>query len=76
MSLAPHPREPGTEPPGFGLASLPFSKVGPLGLLLMFGVFIYASAAATLGGFDSPGGAVLGGLIIGVIENLAAGYAP
>ncbi len=43
---------------------------------LMFGVFIYASAAATLGGFDSPGGAVLGGLIIGVIENMAAGYAP
>jgi branched-chain amino acid transport system permease protein len=41
---------------------------------LMFGVFIYASAAATLGGFDSPGGAVLGGLIIGVIENMAAGY--
>jgi branched-chain amino acid transport system permease protein len=44
-------------------------------LNLMFTVFIYASAAATLGGFDSPGGAVLGGLIIGVIENLAAGYA-
>ncbi len=42
---------------------------------LMFTVFIYASAAATLGGFDSPGGAVLGGLIIGVVENLAAGYA-
>jgi branched-chain amino acid transport system permease protein len=41
---------------------------------LMFSVFIYASAAATLGGFDSPGGAVLGGLIIGVIENMAAGY--
>jgi branched-chain amino acid transport system permease protein len=41
---------------------------------LMFSVFIYASAAAKLGGFDSPGGAVLGGLIIGVIENMAAGY--
>jgi branched-chain amino acid transport system permease protein len=41
---------------------------------LMFSVFIYASAAATLGGFDSPGGAVIGGLIIGVIENMAAGY--
>ncbi len=41
---------------------------------LMFSVFLYASAAATLGGFDSPGGAVLGGLIIGVIENMAAGY--
>lgn len=41
---------------------------------LMFTVFIYGSAAATLGGFDSPGGAVVGGLIIGVVENMAAGY--
>ena len=41
---------------------------------LMFTVFIYGSAAATLGGFDSPGGAVVGGLAIGVVENLAAGY--
>lgn len=44
-------------------------------LTLMFTVFIYGSAAATLGGFDSPGGAVIGGLTIGVIENMAAGYA-
>jgi branched-chain amino acid transport system permease protein len=43
---------------------------------LMFSVFIYASAAATLGGFDSPGGAVIAGLSIGVGEQLAAGYAP
>jgi branched-chain amino acid transport system permease protein len=42
---------------------------------LMFSVFIYASAAATLGGFDSPGGAVVGGLIIGVVQNMVAGYA-
>lgn len=42
---------------------------------LMFTVFIYGSAAATLGGFDSPGGAVIGGLAIGIIENLASGYA-
>ncbi|MFZ2442898.1 MAG: branched-chain amino acid ABC transporter permease, partial [Ilumatobacteraceae bacterium] len=41
---------------------------------LMFSVFIYASAAATLGGFDSPLGAVVGGLAIGVIQNLTAGY--
>jgi len=41
---------------------------------LMFTVFIYSSAAATLGGFDSPGGAVLAGLSIGVIESMAAGY--
>ena len=42
---------------------------------LMFSVFIYSSAAATLGGFDSPGGAVIGGLTIGVIQNMVAGYA-
>ena len=41
---------------------------------LMFSVFIYASAAATLGGLDSPGGAVIAGLSIGVVENMAAGY--
>jgi branched-chain amino acid transport system permease protein len=41
---------------------------------LMFTVFIYGSAAATLGGFDSPGGAVIAGLAIGVIETMAAGY--
>jgi branched-chain amino acid transport system permease protein len=41
---------------------------------LMFTVFIYGSAAATLGGFDSPGGAVIAGLTIGVVENMAAGY--
>lgn len=43
---------------------------------LMFTVFIYASAAATLGGFDSPGGAVIGGLSIGLVQTMAAGYAP
>ncbi len=47
---------------------------GNVNLGLMFTVFIYGSAAATLGGFDSPGGAVIAGLAIGVIENLAAGY--
>jgi branched-chain amino acid transport system permease protein len=37
-------------------------------------VLIYAFAAATLGGFDSPVGAVVGGMIVGVTEQLAAGY--
>src|SRR6266498_5771991 len=41
---------------------------------LMGGVLVYAFAAATLGGFDSALGAVLGGWIIGVSENLAATY--
>ena len=43
---------------------------------LMFFVFIYGAAAATLGGFDSPVGAVVGGRVIGVVQILAAGYAP
>jgi branched-chain amino acid transport system permease protein len=41
---------------------------------MMFGVQIYAFAAATLGGFDSPVGAVVGGVIVGVTENLAGTY--
>ena len=41
---------------------------------LMGGVQLYAFAAATLGGFASPGGAVLGGFIVGVVENLVGTY--
>jgi branched-chain amino acid transport system permease protein len=41
---------------------------------MMSGILIYAFASATLGGFTSPGGAVLGGLIVGVIENLVGTY--
>jgi branched-chain amino acid transport system permease protein len=40
----------------------------------MGGVLIYSFAAATLGGFDSPFGAVIGGWVIGVSENLASTY--
>jgi branched-chain amino acid transport system permease protein len=41
---------------------------------MMAPVMIYAFAAAVLGGFDSPFGAILGGWIIGVSENLAGSY--
>ena len=41
---------------------------------LMGGVQIYAFASAVLGGFTSPGGAVLGGFIVGVVENLVGTY--
>jgi branched-chain amino acid transport system permease protein len=43
---------------------------------LMFTVFIYGSAAATLGGFDSPGGAVVAGLSIGVLQTVVTGWLP
>lgn len=43
---------------------------------MMLTVFVYAIAAATLGGLDSAGGAIVAGLLIGVVENLAAGYFP
>ena len=41
---------------------------------LMGGVLIYAFAGALLGGIDSPGGAVLGGFIVGVLENVVGAY--
>ena len=41
---------------------------------MMFGVQIYAFAAATVGGFTSPVGAVVGGLLVGVTENLVGTY--
>ena len=41
---------------------------------MMFNFLIYAAAAATLGGFDSPGGAVLAGILLGLAENLLASY--
>ena len=41
---------------------------------MMGGVLLYAFAGALLGGIDSPGGAVLGGFIVGVLENVVGAY--
>ncbi len=43
---------------------------------MMAGILIYGFAAAILGGISSPGGAVCGGFILGIIENLAGAYIP
>jgi branched-chain amino acid transport system permease protein len=41
---------------------------------IMGGVLLYAFAGALLGGITSPVGAVVGGLIVGVTENLVGTY--
>ena len=41
---------------------------------MMAGVLLYALASALLGGIDSPFGAVVGGFIVGVMENLLGAY--
>jgi branched-chain amino acid transport system permease protein len=43
---------------------------------MMQTIIIYAFAAAVLGGIESPLGAVIGGLVVGVTVNLAGAYLP
>ena len=66
---------------GWVLAGAVGAVIGPLiapsttlSTSMFFTFIIYACAAATLGGFDSPIGAVIAGLVIGVTENLVASY--
>ena len=67
---------------GWGLAAVLGAVAGmmaapPLGSFdqnLMQPILLYAFAAAVLGGIDSPLGAVVGGLSLGVIVNLAGTY--
>jgi branched-chain amino acid transport system permease protein len=41
---------------------------------MMMGVLLFGFAAAVLGGLDSPLGAIVGGLVLGVMQNLAGTY--
>jgi branched-chain amino acid transport system permease protein len=41
---------------------------------MMAGILLYGFAGALLGGIDSPGGAVVGGFIVGVVENVLGAY--
>jgi branched-chain amino acid transport system permease protein len=66
---------------GWGLAAAIGSVAGmmiaPIVYLdpnMMSGVLLYAFAGALLGGIDNPGGAVLGGFIVGVLENLLGAF--
>ncbi len=51
-------------------------RAGNVNTGMMFQVFIFATAAATVGGLDSLGGAVIGGLGLGVARSMLAGYQP
>ena len=43
---------------------------------MMLSILLYGFAGAVLGGLTSPLGAVIGGFIVGVVENLAGTYIP
>jgi len=54
-----------------GMMTAPTVQLDPN---MMQGVLLYAFAAAVLGGLDSPAGAVVGGLALGVVLNLLGRY--
>jgi branched-chain amino acid transport system permease protein len=57
-----------------GLGAILVAPTLYLDPFMMFGILIYSLAAATLGGIDSPLGAVLGAFIVGVAENMIGAY--
>lgn len=66
---------------GWGLAAaigaVAGMMVAPIVFLdpnMMGGILLYGFAAALLGGIDNPWGAVIGGFIVGVLENLLGAY--
>jgi branched-chain amino acid transport system permease protein len=68
---------------GWGLASLIGAVAGMMAAPIVFlepnmmtSVLIYGFAAALVGGVDNPWGAVAGGFIVGVLENVAGAYLP
>lgn len=68
---------------GWGLAAVMGAvsgiMVAPVAFLdpnMMQGILVYAFAAAVLGGIESPLGAVIGGLVLGVMVNLVGTYVP
>ena len=68
---------------GWGLAAaigaVAGMMVAPIVFLdpsMMAGILLYGFASALLGGINNPGGAVAGGFIVGVFENLIGAYMP
>jgi branched-chain amino acid transport system permease protein len=70
---------------GWGLAALLGAVAGLMALpstqlfllpTFMQPILVYAFAAAALGGLESPVGAIVGGVAIGVLQALVIGYIP
>ncbi|SFI94712.1 branched-chain amino acid ABC transporter permease [Bradyrhizobium sp. Gha] len=62
-----------------GIGAVAGMFIAPLVFLepnMMGGILVYGFAGAVLGGLSSPLGAVLGGFMIGVFENLIGTYVP
>lgn len=66
---------------GWGLASaigaVAGMMVAPIVFLdpnMMGGILLYAFAAALVGGIDNPAGAVFGGFLVGVLENVLGAF--
>jgi branched-chain amino acid transport system permease protein len=66
---------------GWGLAAATGAVAGMMAAPIVYlepnmmgGTLLYGFAGALLGGIDNPWGAVLGGFMVGVLENLAGTY--
>jgi branched-chain amino acid transport system permease protein len=66
---------------GWGLAAATGAVAGMMAAPIVYldpnmmgGILLYGFAGALLGGIDNPWGAVVGGFIVGVLENIAGAY--
>jgi branched-chain amino acid transport system permease protein len=66
---------------GWGLAAAVGALAGVMAAPVVFlepnmmaGLLLYGFAAALLGGIDNPAGAIPGGIIVGILENLIGAY--
>ncbi|WP_373086272.1 branched-chain amino acid ABC transporter permease [Sneathiella sp.] len=62
-----------------GIGAVAGMMIAPIVFLdpnMMLGILLYGFAAAVVGGISSPAGAVAGGFLVGIIENLAGTYIP
>jgi branched-chain amino acid transport system permease protein len=66
---------------GWGLAAVMGAAVGiliaPIAILtpnMAFGLLLLGFTAGVLGGLDSPGGVVIAGCLLGIIQNLVGAY--